>query len=387
MRLITKYYLNARVGAPATDAPIPYYLNPGREVEIDDLIIRKDIEGNCIWYHSSDDDCFYWSGGFHETDLILRGKTLSADDELRLYRSAVNELTDKYKFVTGYRGMAAGFKEKGGQLTQALSLVFYVDKKLSPAKSKVPTAINYRGVVLRTDVRESDDTSLQDPNEADLGNMLLMGGSISEDLNGEYKSFGTRTLIVTKDKKDYLLTCYHVACRSLFNAEDYWLGENKVSATIPSPVITPGRSTSKLRVAEGHFDSYLDYALLEIGAAELFNAIPSEFFQGFYTNAELVNGFRKDMQLIKYGAATQRGNIGRLITYHSGWVKVDSKRNLFMMGLIEATKMSNGGDSGSPVLDMSNNKLVGYIVAGNSTSSFIIPFGRVAADYSIIPKI
>jgi Trypsin len=386
MQLIVQQYLNARIGNPSTDAPIPFYQVPGFVLNIDDIAIGQELDGNSIWYHNADDGCYYWSGAVSEPEQPLSDKTFTPAEELSIYESAVKELTGKYRFIPGYKGLGAGFKEIEGELQSFIALVFYVIEK-TPAEGKIPPVINYRGIPLITDVREIGRLSLLAPNEADNASPYLMGGSISEDLTGNDTSFGTRTLIVTKDQQDYLLTCFHVACNTLFKQKKYSLGTSEIHTLLPSTLVTPVPKPLRLQVAQGNFDTLYDYALINLENAPLSNTMPDVQFNGFYTRAELRSGFLTGITMSKYGAATQRGNTAKLIAYRSDSVEVSENPKLFMSGLVEAGCMASEGDSGAPVINVSNNKLVGFVVAGNSSVTYILPFAQLASQLSIIPKL
>lgn len=386
MRLIAQQYLNARTGRPSTDAPIPYYVEPGTVLLMDDVVTGQELEGNCIWYHNAEDGCYYWSGAINEPEQTF-DKMFAGIEELNIYSSAVNELAGKYKFIPGYKGMAAGFKEVDSQLHTAIALIFYVDRKLPETEGMVPAFIIFKGIRLLTDVRETGEASLLLGNTADQSTPYAMGGSISEDVLGTDTSFGTRTLIVTKFKVDYLLTCFHVACNSLFEKKQYFVGSNTVHVVLPSTGAVPvGKRQFRLRVAEGGFDTAFDYALLELGDARLINSMPDFQFSGFYTRSELRQRFSTNMRVAKYGARTLASE-NRLIAYHSDAVEVSTARKLKMSGLVEARKMSDKGDSGAPVIDVSNDKLIGFIIADNASSTYILPFGELLARLSIEPKL
>lgn len=387
MRLVVQQYLNARTGSPFTNAPVPFYRNPGHILQVDDVRTGEELEGNNIWYHNEEDGCYYWSGVVSEPEEFWEHKTFSDEEWLSIYRSAVNDLPGRFKSIPGFKGLGAGLKTTEGKVTQTLALIFYVFQKTPDNEGKVPKVVNYRGIPLVTDVREVGAVSLLAGNEADRATPYQMGGSISEDMLGQAVSFGTRTLLVVKDKKEYLLTCYHVACNSLFKKGTYSLGSNKVNVVLPSSLVTTGKRTFRLPVAMGSFNNLYDVALIEIENASLFNGMPDVVFDQFYTRDELKSGLFKGIPLSKYGAATQRGKAGMLIAYHSEQVEVSTNQQLMMSGLVESSPMSESGDSGAPVVDARNGKLVGFIVAGNSQVSYILPFAQLVFELHIEPKL
>lgn len=396
MKVLVKKYLNCRSGSPATDAPCPGYKSPGDILDVDNIVPGTDIDGNSIWYHCLEDSLYYWSGGIEHTSEILSsrpgGAVFTTEEQLHIYHSAVNELSLTYKNMPGIKGLAAGYKYTGGKKTGQLALIFFVEKKTGTSATPIPGIINYRGYPLTTDVNPAGKAKLQDLPQnirPDLGEPYLMGGSVSEISDGKQPFFGTRTLLVSKSGKDYLLTCYHVACHSLFAQQQYTLNNASIEVSIPSLVISPKFSRKSFKVKEGEFGNTYDYALIDPGDTQVSNAMPDFDFSGYYTRSEVRQAFLQNRPLAKYGAASLDKR-GSLIAFHSDSLPVNEDPPLSMSGLILATAMSEEGDSGAPVIDTTNNKLVGFIVGGMEGSpslTYIIPIAELKFQFSIIPKI
>ena len=103
MKLTINKYLNARVQQPFTHSVCQFYKNPGDTIEIDDVLIGTEIDGNSIWYHCKDDGCFYWSGGIAEQDFVLQGKIINRADFFQIINSIKNDKSFYLsKTVVGY---------------------------------------------------------------------------------------------------------------------------------------------------------------------------------------------------------------------------------------------------------------------------------------------
>lgn len=396
MKAIVNKYLNARQGGPSLASHCPYYHQPGDVLTMDDLLTGEEIDGNAVWYHATNDGCYYWSGGIAFTDELLsfgQGREPFTEEETRvIYQSAVNELSRRYMAqIQGFKGLAAGYKITGGQQTDDLALIFYIDKKsdTGPETGKVPATIAYRGYSLLTDVREIGPMRLQ--NMADATLPYPMGGSLSPiGADGFDVCTGTRGLLVKWSGKDYLFTCYHVACQEIIQGRKNRLGELQIR--LPAALSTgAGAGEYRLSVSKGAQGPDFDYALLEsekplssfaINIAGDGIGIDTRFFD----RHELGNLHAKKSNLTMYGAGSQRRRTGMIIAYHSDMVLVDDRRNIKMNNLIECTCMSQEGDSGAPVIDENSGRLVGFVLAGDEkTHSFIMPFTTIAA-LGINPK-
>ena len=394
MKIIVNKYLNARLNSPSTEEACPYYRDPGYVLEVDDIEIGTEINGNCIWYHSSDDGCFYWSGGTGLTNDLLdkrrQSKSFTRQEEMGIYSSAVNELnysgTDgEANQITGYKGIASGYKviEKTGLTENRICLIFYVRKKIVDPQVHVQDSINYRGFLLVTDVRVIGEIKLLQEGPDD-SIPYPMGGSIASlSSDGKENARGTRSMLVQRAGKEYLLTCYHVACSILFAQHTYEFRNQKIEAIIPSKEKFPNSPTITATVIEGQFGINFDYALLEVDITKFQNFMPGHLFNnGYYTLPEIKSQFTKETILIKYGAKTGERQ-GKFKAYPAK-VPVDDKKSLSMFGLIEVENISDKGDSGAPVVD-SQNKLVGIIVAGVDSSSFIIPIAQLEFLFHFSP--
>lgn len=152
-------YLNARTDMPSPKAPNPSYLSPGALLEIDDAVCGEEIEGNCIWYHSTDGS-YYWSGGTQNTNFILEGKSLdhlAVQDQLQVVGSLKNEISNSLENRSGINGCSVG--RKNGVLNGPVCLLVYVNVKqpTNDPDNLIPDFISYRGYSIPTDVVETHD--------------------------------------------------------------------------------------------------------------------------------------------------------------------------------------------------------------------------------------
>lgn len=401
MNIVVSKYLNARSVGADTGETVPYFLAPGDTLEVDRITNGTAIDGNSLWYRNSKDGCFYWSGGCEATNDILMNVGYTSEEMAEFCLSAANELHDEFSIKDGFLGLASGYQQTAGQDLKKIVLICYVNTKIASPVKPVPSTVNYRGVRLTTDVRDIGGCQLltTPPHldiETDSALEYPMGGSISEIFNAMQSNFGTRSLLVKKQvagvMKDYLMTCYHVACNSLYKAKTYQLGGNSVFVSIPSGLVSPhAPEVFQSQVAFAEFGASFEYALIEVDAEKFTNQMGDFSFSGYYKLNEIKAGFLGNARLLKYGAASLDTE-GRFRSYSSGSIVVDQNPtpNLSMSGLIEATGMGIGGDSGAPVTD-DKHKLIGFIVAGRVTGTeaercvFILPFEQLVNSISIIP--
>lgn len=402
MKITVVKNLNAR-SAPSTEAECASYKIPGDILDIDKIVSGTMIDGNYLWYHCVTDGCFYWSGGTAQTAELLDPRPVASpytpEELLDIHLSAANELVPDFSAkMENFKGLAVGYKNADGAFSSDIALVFYVSDKNDAAEPAVPTSISYRGFQVMTDVRQMGDVKLQNwpvDIEPDNGPLYLMGGSISEIIDNRQDSVGTRSLLVTKKDqgvdKIYLLTCYHVACSSLFENGQYDLNATGIQVAIPSKMVSPRfKSLPPASVAAGGFGLSYDYALVAVDASQFSNNIPNYPFAGYYTLDQIKNNFLNNKKLLKYGASTLE-KTGTYRTYHSA--STDLGGEITMSGVIETSCMSDKGDSGSPVIDPDNNFLVGFIIAGFTTGielercSFILPYAQLDFKFSIKPYI
>lgn len=70
MKLTVNKYLNARIGEATTNAACQLYKSPGDTIDVEDVLVGTEIDGNNIWYKNKEDGCFYWSGGGRNSTIL-----------------------------------------------------------------------------------------------------------------------------------------------------------------------------------------------------------------------------------------------------------------------------------------------------------------------------
>ena len=270
-----------------------------------------------------------------------------------------------------------------------LCLVIFVTKKiaLSQLTNSIPPVIAYKGFKIATDVKEVLQPQTHDFIDYKNGEQLrpdnsfsplAIGASISNNTSNQVSSgYGTRTLLVKKNDKHYLLSCFHVLLYNTVNTTNDLI-YNKLSgeeAVFPSPLINitfPNNNRFTHPIVEGEFSGFYDYGLVELQSPfevqnNFDNTIITEFVER--ENVELY----ANTQVTANGATSYK-QTGKITSIKA---EIDLKcrgviRRYF--NVIVTDKLSMPGDSGAPVVT-NDNKLLGYIVGGNGeNTSFIIPF-------------
>ena len=383
MKLVVIKYLNARIENANTHSTCKYYRIPGDVLEINEVLIGEEIEGNAVWYKATDDGSYYWSGGLQDPGEVIRNaESFTREEQFQIYRNAVNFFSALLaRTVSGFKGLAAGYKESGNIRQEALSLVVYVTtKETITGQGIVPAFLVYKGIRVQTDVRPTginsfhNDLIFKDPIRP-----FMMGGSLAQvGNNGAEVDFGTRGALVKSGADTCLLTCYHVACFSLLASGKKSYDGTNIQINIPARVSESPFDIISGKVIRGSIGSYYDFALVAVPEPGQFgNTVDSGIFQGYYNAKEIQDAFLKNIRLTKFGARNEHKRSGGFRAYHSDAVTVDDKSGFTMSGLIETENISGEGDSGAPVVDESN-KLLGFIVAGNpAKSSYILPFAVI----------
>ncbi len=400
MKVTVNKYLNARAEEASTIAECHFYKSPGDTIEIDDVLVGTEIDGNSIWYHCKDDGCFYWSGGIEEEEFQLEDKIVKEDNFIAVLGSIKNDKSFYFsKKVIGYKGVGIGYKN--GNKDLAMSLVIFVDKKFTNeelgAQNILPGNIFYKGYNIQTDVKavqrpithEYDDNAVALDLTPD-NRPIEMGGSISE--KGKL-GCGTRTIIVKKnnDPANYIMTCYHVLFFNTINtAEDFIFKKatstQQVTAIFPSPnqnPTYPGKFNEH-EVFEGELSGFYDYALVALNSAfEMENELNGVAVTEHVKREDIFGLIGKVIKTIGAVSYKQSGIVSEI----KGEVTVDcNKVSRKYYDVIVADKISMPGDSGAPVVT-TDNKLVGYIIGGNEIDvTYILPFYQLILNRDIVIK-
>ncbi|MGG9962061.1 hypothetical protein [Ferruginibacter sp. SUN106] len=390
MKVTVNKYLNARAEQASTNAACFFYKSPGDTIEIDDVLIGTEIDGNSIWYHCKDDGCFYWSGGIEEQEFEIPGKATASNKDLIAIINTIKNDRSFYlsKRVIGYKGIGVGLKNDSGSLP--LCLVIFVIEKINlnqlDASNSVPTSISYKGFQIMTDVKPVKEPAthnfIQHQNHEELKpdinfNPIAIGASISNNTpNKPSSGYGTRTMRVKKNSKDYLLSCFHVLLYNrIFSAGDFtYNGSIDEQAVFPSPIKNTAFPRNRFThpVVEGELNGFYDYGLVELQSPfEIANNFDGTAITEFVKRAEVDEYIDTQVTIIGATSYKQTGKI----TSIKAEIEVECRgfqRKYF--DVLVSEKISMGGDSGAPVIT-TDNKLLGYVIAGNERDvSFILPF-------------
>jgi hypothetical protein len=380
MKVTVNKYLNARMAEPRTTAPNPYYHEPGTVLEIDRIVSGTVIEGNAIWYHSAEDDHYYWSGGFYERKFILADTHLHSfkpDEQVQILNTAISALETELKAKTpGYQGIGIGYKNDNPAL--GLALIIFVDQSISA--QSISNDTEHRGIwvpVVTSPVSAIKHQLAWDEFP------LKMGGSITRP---DEKGHGSRGLLFQKmeqgklnHERIYLLTCCHVLFYSrIEKGKGYSYSDTGEGLKACMPY-TNNSGDSPPPITEAEYNQSYDYAMVDVTewyndkdiqfVVDKDNKVPGDA----YTRIEL--SARPGMKVTAFGSVS--GKQVSEITHINVTVTIADK-NMVFRNVWKARKLSQGGDSGAPVINTEDgNRVVGYIIAGNDEYSVIMPLDNI----------
>ncbi|MBS1511135.1 MAG: hypothetical protein JST86_09855 [Bacteroidetes bacterium] len=387
MKLTVNKYLNARIGSASTGAACQFYRSPGDTITIDQIIMGDELDGNSVWYHCSDDGCYYWSGGIEETTFEITGtdyyQQLSDRELMTILGEAKNYFWNLFiKTMPELTGMYIGDKTTGGAVAlENYALVFQVLQKSNSSGNPIPPVLHYKGLTIKTDVTSAQTAVLQ---QAKPGDSIARTNGLSH--------WGTLSIKVSRKEEEglffYLLTNYHVAAYDLVAAGVYDFDLTAVNISDRSIVSSPQSNTLNGQteigaVSDGVLNATLDAALVLMndgadaanttGNATAIDKTPLDV-QGTsqYKNSQVTLYGAKSM--IQPSTITSV-NSSQIFSYNNG--------NLFIRlhNLIQLQQCSQPGDSGSPIL--LGNKIIGILVGADDTSSYVIPITGILKYFNI----
>ncbi|RAJ80384.1 hypothetical protein CLV59_105493 [Chitinophaga dinghuensis] len=352
MLLTVNKYLNIRTGQPSASAANPGYLSPGDNIDLEAVVLGETLDGNAIWYRSKS-GYYYWSGGVTEqefeipgltvTDAILRAVT---EDILHNYSSYYRNKFD------GYLGCGIG-KSKNDTI-QSPVIAIFIDRPQA-ATTVTPDHILHKGFSIPIEMITSNPPKFQQGHFFP-GNKVAGGTAC---IKGYYKG------------SECLLSCYHVMASSLMSANPPTITpENHLSVTLKN-----GQETVTLPVIGGEFNDTIEYAVAELpGNISFDNKFNEKPIIGYCSPAE-IDALWTEM-VYACGAYTPDGKA--IINYTMRDIQIEGHN---FKNVIHTDKLSINGDSGAVVVT-NNNKLVGFVFAGDNVShSYIMP------AYKFVPKI
>lgn len=369
MNITVNKYLNARVGKPSTSAPCPMYQEPGKILEIDQIVMGDTLDGNSIWYHCKQDSYYYWSGGIEEFDFSMENIELGDDQSKILLGEAIKYYWDIWrKTIPGFTGVYPGEKNQ---------LVFQIRPE-HIEDNKVPGKIKYRGLIAETETMQADYAKFE---------LICPGNSVSRIT--EIVECGTVGLKVIRKEKDdtfdYLLTNYHVAAFDLvLNRQfSYRFPPDITNRQIMVPAqkfASPGQKFIGA-LYEGRLSPFFDVALIKLNdggfASNKVDAFIITDFIDVIKNPSLHIG--KNATL--YGGVSGE-RIGKIKSVHSSQIFVYAGNNqIELVELIQIEKFSQGGDSGSPVV--LDKKIIGIHVGADDQFSYSIPIKRILDFFNL----
>ncbi len=366
MKAILKYPLYRRQ-SPTNEVEAVGYLEVNSVIEVKQIVAGKPLDGISIWFYA-DDGFYYWGGGvnFNEAEEFINWDELNEEIKLSILISITNDTAYWIeKNVIGALGFAVGYKNDSNSSGLALSI--FVDMKI--ITENVPKTIVYIGVGgIPTDIKEAGEIKHNLANEIltpDEDLPMRMGGSISVK---NPKEFGTRGLLLTKDKKQFLLTCFHVLL-SEFPKNTLYEGVPVRLAEYPSPLKNSSVEIKTGLITYGCYDSNNDFALVKLeNVNDFINGFGRSRFKGFH-DANTISSLL-DKQVTTAGAVSnfQQGKV-----LDTNATVTITQTGMRFENVVITKKLSVPGDSGAPVID-ENNKIVGIVIASDdSLRSYILP--------------
>lgn len=392
MKLTVCKVLKERIGSPSIHSKAVNIKNPGDTIEIVKVLWGEVIDGNGIWY-LSDQGFFYWSGCFVEVNFVLDGCDIndySGEERAGILQQLQETVHQQLRAkVDGYLG--CGFGHKNYEDQQLFSMLIYVERKLSATnpdlKYPIVKEIKFWGFKILTDVIEMEVAVLMGTNpNLEHNSPYLVGGGIS---NSNRKVTGTRFIKASKVRDNnpnvsdyFLLTCCHVVFPNPVTNIDYQRnGSNNVIANFP--ISDEGR---EYLIEQAEFNNERDFAAIPITPTAVQNIINKEFVNDHFGIGDINDLSKSEVWMVGFESGFQIGKIKSVFDKFP--VKLSNGTIHEFKEMITTTKISIEGDSGAPVIAKvgNNYKLIGMVVAGNSSTTCILPFYKLANKYGFSLK-
>lgn len=390
MKAMVKTYLNIRSDQPAILVNNnPGYYKPGEEIEVNSTVIGQTYKGNNIWYRLGN-NAFVWSGGiegiefsWNETDFMALDQQQQHDILLmaKAYYAG-HMLSDEY----GVTGIYIGKKMTGDIESTVLCLVFQVKEKADQVSwKKIPASLPFKGFSIPTDVVEEDlmEMQFQFPGDSLAGRP---GGTLSR---VNFQDWGTCSFVAEREEDGftnfYLVTNYHVAAFDLLRQQkfsyDVAKNDQLLQLVMPSWQADHNQQNKIGFLYKGLFDEWHDTALVRIPDAtnvtnllsagvkinDVLDLVDDETFLGkMVTMYGGSSGVMSNKKIISVNSS-QRGRI-------NGQPFIKNE-------LIQVEKMSNGGDSGSPVLI--GDQLIGIIIGADRNNTYVLSAAKIINFFNL----
>lgn len=382
MQLTVSKYLNARKEKPAASAFCPFYRSPGETILINKVVIGEKLDGNSIWYYAPSDNCYYWSGGFLETEFSLpEAEILLQEKEyITLMAEAQVYFLSRYLlYDKNITGISVADKRVGtaGDTKKGHFLVFQVEKKTVRPVITIPPVLYYKGCIINTDIVEAGFASFQ--------SAFFLGESLSRKNETEWGTCGLKVEGTEWfNQGTFILTNYHVAAFDLLRNQiyDYWVeGEKKLKECVmPSWISERKRSVSIGHLFQGSFLGGRDIALIKLDDP---GAVLSATDANGYVR-ECIDIFNdpsfKGWELTLFGAASKR-RTGTIISVNAQQRFSLNDRVYLKEGLIQLTRISQSGDSGALLL--LGDKVAGLLIGADEHYSYMMPVQSILNEFKL----
>jgi SMODS and SLOG-associating 2TM effector domain 2 len=313
-------------------------------------------------------------------------------------REAIDRNFDEWKKIFNTSAISSGEKITGGEQTDINCIVFIPEQKLDQGArlfTPIPSMIRFRSVNghtynIPTDVRAGGSEIISSGKPAlicDNTRPKRPGCSISRITSGN--DTGTLGLKVFKDGKPYLLSCYHVLCAPELAAGQEVFDSNK--AVGGTTIVSPGRDDADDgmelgNVVEGELNDEVDCAIALLNDTLDVTSKLCSINKPPALPLTVTEDHAKARYPVKSVARTSgiiEGTIQFAYTHCDINYGIGGKRQLkTLRGVICTSQLSDGGDSGAPVVDKDNN-IIGIIIACSREFTYIIPIQRILAKFSI----
>lgn len=366
MKILVSKYLNARIGSASVNASIRTYKSPGDFIDIDSVVVGDDIEGNVIWYHNSEDLCYYWSGGIDETEFAIKNASFVSDGKKAMLVMA----EAKDYFWRKYRDI---MPELTGMTIENNGDFLLVFQFLKMQDATIPAILYFKGFTITTKRVTASNSEFH----------FTLGSSISRNGLREWGSSGIKLRgTMTGNEGNYLLTNYHVAAADFLKKDifTYSYGEDDDFrfCNMPAWFSNPKKENEIGWLYSGLFNDWHDVALIYLNSDE---DMTNETFDGTVINdhIDIFNDpdyVRKNVVL--YGAKSGRKS-GHILSVNASQRFKQGTKSYYKENLIQITNTSNPGDSGCPVLY--NQQLIGLLVGSDTLSSYVLPIQRILNNF------
>lgn len=382
MKITTAKYINARVLKASVLAAKPFYRPPGFTLDVDEALIGEEIDGNAVWYHCVDDNCYYWSGGILEVEFEIPQLSigaLTAQQVDILLKEAKQYFLKKYQYIEGFTGIGVAEKVVAGQSSPHIGLTFHTSNKSNQAKITIPKTLYYKGFGISTDVIPAAVASFEVET-----NRLADSVSKENDLI-DYGTCGLIALGTTpQNSGTYLITNYHVVASDLIASEQYIFNQFTHGYR---PCVVPSWKTSQNpinvvgHVFSGAFDQYYDIACIQLHAPSTFsNSTPSGTVLNTTLDIFANSGYHQ--QAVVIHGTESKDSVSKIIsTNQSKIFEMPNGTKYLKENMIQMTKASVFGDSGAAV--SMNGDVIGILIGSDADYSYAIPILRILVHFKL----